>query len=196
MRVLSTEKRLAILHLLVEGNSIRSIERLAGVHRDTIMNLLVYAGNFAGDLLFHRMRSLKLRHVEVDEIWTFVTKKQGHLKPDEDDSFIGDQYVFVAIDQNTKLVPTFTIGKRTAANAEHFMLDLADRIRAPKPGEERIRLQISSDGFAAYPTRGGPGIRQHGKLRGDRQRLPGGHGAAGPLWPSRDDRNGPERRHG
>jgi IS1 family transposase len=151
MRVLSAEQRQTVLHLLIEGNSIRSTERLTGIHRDTIMRYLVFAGNYAGDMLYHRMRGLKLRHIEVDEIWTFVEKKQGHLAPGEDDLGRGDQYVFVAIDQDTKLIPTFTIGKRTAANAEYFMLDLAERIRAPKPGEPRIRLQISSDGFAAYP---------------------------------------------
>jgi IS1 family transposase len=145
------DTRRQILHMLIEGNSIRSTERLTGVHRDTILRLLVVAGNECGDMLYHRMRGLSLRHVEVDEIWTFVGIKQAHIPADGRDEFIGDQYIFVAIDQDTKLVPTFTIGKRTAANAEHFMLDLAERVKAPKPGEARIRMQISSDGFAAYP---------------------------------------------
>src|SRR5436309_1292363 len=98
------------------------------------------------------MRRLRLRHVQVDEVWTFVEKKQGHLRPEEvGDPFIGDQYIFVALDEDTKLIPTFLIGKRTGENAERFMLDLADRIVQPRPGQPRIRLQISSDGFAAYP---------------------------------------------
>src|SRR3954470_5831290 len=76
MRVLSAEKRQVVLHLLIEGNSIRSTERLTRIHRDTIMRYLVFAGNYAGDFLYRRMRGLKLRHIEVDEIWTFVAKKQ------------------------------------------------------------------------------------------------------------------------
>jgi hypothetical protein len=148
MYVLKSDKRRSVLHLLIEGNSIRSTERLAGVHRDTIMRLLVQAGEGAMTLLDDIMRGLKLRHVEIDEIWTFVLVKQGHIKPDRDDSEIGDQYTFIALDQDTKLIPNFVIGKRTAENAERFMLDLADRIRAPKPGEPKIRLQISTDGFA------------------------------------------------
>ncbi len=141
MRVLSADKRQTILHMLIEGNSIRSTERLANVHRDTIMRLLVQAGEACAALLDDRMRSLKPRHIEVDEIWTFVEIKQGHIRAGRDDSEIGDQDTFVAIDQDTKLIPSFVIGKRTAANCERFMLDLADRIRAPKPGEPRIRLQ-------------------------------------------------------
>jgi len=149
--VLKSDKRRAVIHLLIEGNSIRSTERLTGIHRDTIMRLLVRAGEGATTLLDDLMRGLRLRHVEVDEIWTFVGVKQGHIAAGRDDLQIGDQYTFVAIDQDTKLIPNFAIGKRTAANAERFMLDLAGRIRAPRPGEPKIRLQISSDGFAGYP---------------------------------------------
>ena len=151
MNVLSADKQRSVLHHLIEGSGIRSTERLVGVHRDTVTNLLVAAGNYAGDFLNRRLVGLRLRHIEVDEIWTFVRKKQGHLKPNENDLLIGDQYTFTAIDQDTKLIPTFLVGKRTASNCERFMLDLSDRIRAPKPGEPRIRMQISSDGFAAYP---------------------------------------------
>jgi hypothetical protein len=151
MYVLNSDRRHSVLHLLVEGNSIRSTERLTGVHRDTIMRLLVQAGDGCLALLDDRMRGLKLRHVECDEIWTFVLVKQGHIAAERDDSEIGDQYTFVAIDQDTKLIPSFVVGKRTARNAERFMLDLSDRIRAPLPGEPKIRLQISTDGFAGYP---------------------------------------------
>jgi hypothetical protein len=152
VNVLKADKRRAVLHLLVEGNSIRSTERLTGVHRDTVMKLLVTAGDHAGEFLNGRMRGLKLRHIQVDEIWTFVDTKQAHIRPERaGDDTIGDQYVFVAIDENTKLMPTFLIGKRTAPNAERFMLDLSERIAAPRPGQPRIRMQLPSDGFAAFP---------------------------------------------
>ena len=76
------------------------------------------------------MRNLNLRHIQVDEIWTFVRKKQKRILEDENDFYIGDQYTFVAIDEDTKLVPTFVVGKRTRENCERFMLDLAGRVKA------------------------------------------------------------------
>src|SRR3954470_14766738 len=77
--VLEPQKQQAIVHLLVEGNSIRSIERLTGVHRDTIMRLLVKVGNKCRTFLDSRLRGLKLRHIQADEIWTFVHTKQHNL---------------------------------------------------------------------------------------------------------------------
>lgn len=147
MYVLREDKRFAVLNLLVEGNSIRSTERITGVHRDTIMRLLFRAGDYCLAFLDERMRGLRLDHVQIDEIWTFVRVKQGHIREGLDDAVIGDQYLFVGIDQKTKLVPSFTIGKRTAEVAERFMLDLADRI---DHGPEH-KPQLSTDGFAAYP---------------------------------------------
>jgi IS1 family transposase len=150
MRVLKSDKQRDILHLLIEGNSIRSTERLTRVHRDTIMRLLVRAGDLCREFLDERMRNLKLNHLQLDEIWTFVDTKQAHIKAERrgDDS-IGDQFVFVAFDEDTKLIPSFAIGKRTAELTERFALDLADRIVHQ---EGKHIPQISTDGFAAYPN--------------------------------------------
>ena len=90
--------------------------------------------------------------MECDEIWTFVRKKQGRLKPEEqDDTEIGDQYLYVALDQKTKLVPSFTIGKRNRENTEAFMLDLATRIVTPPILHPTNRPRISTDGWGSYP---------------------------------------------
>jgi IS1 family transposase len=147
MYVLRADKRHTVLNLLVERNSIRSTERITRVHRDTVMWLLVRAGELCLDFLDGCMRGLRLNHVQVDEIWTFVQIKQGHIRDGRNDALIGDQYLFVGIDRDTKLVPSFTIGKRTAEVAERFMLDLADRI-IHTPAK---RPQISTDGFTPYP---------------------------------------------
>jgi hypothetical protein len=107
MNVLASDKRLTVLHLLVEGNSIRSTERITGVHRDTIMRLMVKTCNECRDFLDDTMRGLKLRHLQLDEIWTFVDTKQAHIKPERvGDETIGDQYLYVAFDQDTKLILT------------------------------------------------------------------------------------------
>jgi len=144
--VLPSEKQQAIILLLCEGNSIRSIERLTGVHRDTIMRLAVKIGGKCKAFLNAWQRNLKLRHVQVDEIWTFVGCKQHNVNralvrtPE-----MGDQFLYVAFDQDTKLIATYAIGKRTVETTQAFMYDLADRIVSDAP-------QLSSDGFNAYPN--------------------------------------------
>ena len=130
--VLTREESLSVLHLLVEGNSLRSIQRLTGVHRDTVARLMVRVGARLRDVMDRRFRNLELDHLQCDEIWTFVRKKQGQLTPEERaDPALGDQYLYIALDETTKLVPSFAIGKRTVATTELFMDDLAGRIVVP-----------------------------------------------------------------
>jgi IS1 family transposase len=135
-------RRVQIINALVEGNSIRSTERMTGTHRDTICRLLVEVGAGCAGLMNEQMRDLPCRRIQVDEIWAYVGKKQGHLTPRDDRSRLGDMWTFVALDPETKLVPTFRVGKRTAANAQAFMFDLSDRLAN--------RVQLSSDALAAY----------------------------------------------
>ncbi len=161
--VLAPDKQQSVIHLLCEGNSIRSTERLTGVHRDTIMRLLVRTGNRCRSLLDRTITGLKLRHVELDEIWTFVYCKQKTVPVQERrrNPLIGDQYLFVALDQDTKLIPTFLIGKRTGDNARRFCVDLAKRLRFPsahetddhayREGDKQPVVQLSSDAWAGYP---------------------------------------------
>jgi IS1 family transposase len=150
--VLPKEKQLGVIHLLVEGSSIRSAERLTGVHRDTIMRLIVRIGQKCAAMHDRWMRNLTLRHIQCDEIWTFVLKKQGRIPVALDvDPRIGDQYLFVGIDQDTKLIPSYVLGKRTKVTTDRFMGDLESRLVLPQlfgPGQ---RPQISTDGWRAYP---------------------------------------------
>jgi IS1 family transposase len=139
-------KQQAIIHLLVEGNSIRSVERLTGVHRDTIMRLAVNVGGKCKKFLNAWLRNLKLRHVQADEIWTFVGCKQEKLKRAlVINPTMGDQFLYVAFDQDTKLIASYAIGKRCTEVTQAFMYDLADRIVTDAP-------QLSTDGWAAYPN--------------------------------------------
>ncbi len=80
---LSREEQLSVLHLLVEGVSLRSITRLTGIHRTTIANLMLRAGSAVRSLMDRRMHNLHLKHLQCDEIWTFCLKKQGRLRPHE-----------------------------------------------------------------------------------------------------------------
>jgi IS1 family transposase len=145
MNKLSIEKQILVLSSLVEGNSIRSIERISGVHRDTIMRLLISAGIRALDLHDRFMINLKCNLLQVDEIWTYVGKKQKTLNLDEryyEKTEYGDQYVFVALDAETKLVPVYRVGKRNREVTNSFMSEVRTRIDT--------RFQLSSDSFQPY----------------------------------------------
>jgi hypothetical protein len=133
--VLKLERQKQILHTLLEGNSIRSTERLTGVHRDTICRLLVNFGGKCKEYMDSILRGLTLKHFEVDEIWTFVRKKQGRLHVEEKaERFdIGDIYLWTCLDNETKLVASFIVGKRSADNARKLMVDLRNRLVFPSP---------------------------------------------------------------
>lgn len=161
-RVPEADAKLA-LRLLTEGMSIRATERTTGLHRDTIMRLMVFFGEACQRFLDKRMQGLKLDHLQFDEQWTFVAKKQSRLKV-EDRGRVhdqGDLYIWTCVDQETKLMPSFTVGKRSADNARRFMADVASRLEMPRPGGAdrhnyiqgvyKPIVQISTDGFPAYP---------------------------------------------
>lgn len=146
MNTLKAEKKLAVLAALVEGNSIRSTERMTGVHRDTILRLLVEVGEHCLEILEERMRGFHSRYIEADEIWCYVFKKEGRLtaKDRTEHPERGDQYVFVALDAESKLIPTFRVGKRDGQTALAFMEDLGRRLA------ENGRIQLTTDGLNAY----------------------------------------------
>src|SRR5690242_6727475 len=77
-------RRTQIINCLVEGNSIRSTERMTDTHRDTIMRLMVEVGNGCAKLADGQMRDLDCKRIEVDEIWSFVGKKQARLTRADD----------------------------------------------------------------------------------------------------------------
>lgn len=139
---LKREKQEQAIGALVEGSSIRSTERMTGVHRDTIMRLMQRVGMGCEALMDSELRNLECARVQVDELWGFVQKKQRHVRPEDDQSQVGDFWTFVAIDADTKLVPSFRVGKRDAETAHAFMDDLASRLRG--------RVQISADALRAY----------------------------------------------
>ena len=140
--VLNTDKKIAVISALAEGSSIRSIERITGVHRDTIMRLGVRVGQGCAGVMEAKMRDLDCRYLQFDEIWGFVGKKEKHVTVDEDDLEVGDVWTFCAVDADTKLVPAFRVGKRDRLTANAFVQDVANRMRN--------RVQISTDALRAY----------------------------------------------
>lgn len=142
MNVLPRERQVAAISALCEGVSIRATERLTGVNRGTVMSLGVSVGE--GCLKLHNamMRRLRVNRIELDEIWSYVGKKQKRVREDEGD-MIGDQYTFIALADTAKAIITYRTGKRTSENTQVF----ADDLRARVLGSP----EISTDGFNAYP---------------------------------------------
>jgi IS1 family transposase len=138
---LPREKQIAVISALVEGCSIRSTERMTGVNRETVGTLLMRVGNGCAQLLDESMRNLPCRRLEIDELWAFVGKKQRHVTG-EGDGNMGDTWTFVAIDSDTKLVPSFLVGKRDAECTRVFIADVASRLAN--------RVQVSTDGLRTY----------------------------------------------
>lgn len=138
------EKAVLALRLLLEGNSIRSTERITDLDRNTLMSLLVKAGDRCQRLMDEKLVDLDVRDVEVDEIWGYVGKKENRRTAYEQGfAEIGDAYCFVAMERNTKLVLTHYLGKRTVPATEHFVAKLA----LATSGHP---YQLTSDGFPPY----------------------------------------------
>jgi IS1 family transposase len=140
--VLSDELRLRVLAALVDGNSIRAVERMTEVHRDTIMRFGVLVGTGAQRLHDRLVRDLSCALIEVDEQWGYVQKKQSRVDPVKDGPNVGEAWTWAALDSSSRLAVTFYVGKRTAESADAFTTDLRSRLC--------VMPQITSDGLALY----------------------------------------------
>jgi len=139
---LSAEDRTTVISALAEGSSIRAIERMTGIYRNTIMKLGLWVGENCQRIMHEKMRGLACKKLQLDEIWGFVKKKQKHVSEKDNPGMVGDMWTFVAIDADTKLVPCYRIGKRDSENANAFVCDLAGRLKN--------RVQLSTDALRAY----------------------------------------------
>jgi len=135
------DKALLAVQLLLEGNSIRSTERISGLDRNTIMRVLVLAGAKCEQVSEKMIRNVPVRDVEADEIWSFIGKKEKKVQTDDDPTF-GDAYCFVGIERTSKLVLAWYLGRRTTRDTEAFV----EKVNEATAGE----FQITTDGFKAY----------------------------------------------
>ncbi len=140
MNTLPIEKRVQIINLLVEGNSLRSTSRICDVSINTVTKLLIEVGQACQ--LFHdeTVRNVEAKRVQADEIWSFVYAKEKNKPQDVEGA--GDAWTFVGIDSDTKLVISWLLGDRDVETATFFMKDVADRIKG--------RVQLTTDGLKAY----------------------------------------------
>ncbi len=143
MNKLSTEKRCAVVSALVEGCSIRSTVRMTGVAKNTVTKLLVELGQVCSDFQDQTLRNLQCKRLQLDEIWSFCYSKAKNVPKEKQGEFgYGDVWTWVAIDADSKLVPSWMIGGRDAGCAGAFVDDLASRLAN--------RVQLTTDGHKPY----------------------------------------------
>ena len=136
------DKAVQIIHMLVEGVGIRAIERLAGVHRDTVLAVLEVAGQKCARVMDEQVRNVPFEFVQVDELFAFVwCKEKNNI---EHNRSRGDQYTYLGIDAKTKFIINFAVGKRDAVTTQEYIQDLRKRVKVP--------FQLTTDGFKLYPT--------------------------------------------
>jgi len=143
MNKLNRDKRTQIISSLVEGNSLRATARMCDVAFNTVLKLLPEIGRACLEYQDKAFRNLRCKRIECDEIWSFCYAKERNVPADKKGQFgYGDVWTWVAIDPDTKLVPSFMVGSRTALAAREFMDDLASRLAS--------RVQLTTDGHRAY----------------------------------------------
>lgn len=139
------DKVVLVLRLLLEGNSIRSTQRISDLDKNTIMRILTLAGEKCEHIMAERVRNIVARDLECDEIWSYIGKKQKRVRP-EDSPLLGDCYVFTCIERHSKLIVNFTMGRRDQQTTDSFVEGIR---QATAP---HARFQMTTDGFPAYSS--------------------------------------------
>src|SRR5262245_51208646 len=143
MNKLPLDTRAKLLHMLVEGNSLRATSRMADVAYNSVLKLVSDAGKACSDYQDTVLRNLPCRRIQVDEIWAFCYTKQKNVdiakRPVEG---AGGIWTWTAVCADCKLVPSWLVGARDAEYASDFMHDVKQRLR--------YRVQLTSDGHRGY----------------------------------------------
>jgi IS1 family transposase len=142
MNRLATDKRTAVIAALVEGTSVNATCRMTGVAKHTVLKLLKDMGCACATYHDAHVRNVQVRRVQCDEIWQFVGAKAKNVTPEQKAAGWGDVWTWTAIDAETKLILSYTLGDRGADTAHAFMQDVASRTRN--------RIQLTTDGHRVY----------------------------------------------
>src|SRR5579864_1166750 len=144
MNRLTSHARTQAISCLIEGRSIRATVRMTGIAKKTVMRLLVEVGEVCADYQDHMFRNLQSKRLQLDEMWSWIyckdknrTEEIARKCPDA-----GDVWLWVAVDADSKLVPSWRLGQRDLATATDFVNDLAERVKG--------RVQITTDALRVY----------------------------------------------
>ena len=144
MRI-SEDTALTALHMLVEGSSVRSVSRITGLHKTTLLKLLVYAGERCEKFLTRTLVNLPVEDVQADELWAYIgMKEKTKTRKGLDGSDYGDAYTFLGLERESKLILAHHLGRRTWNDAELFM----SKLERATTGT----FQLTTDGFDGYPA--------------------------------------------
>jgi IS1 family transposase len=143
MNVLSRNKQIEVIAALCDGLGVRAASRITGVNRGTVADLALKVGRGCAALHDGKMTGLRVNRLELDELWSYVGRKQKRVKPNHPDAPVaGDQYTFVGLAASARAIISYRTGKRDSENTLEFIHDLRERvIGAP---------EISTDGFRPY----------------------------------------------
>ncbi len=139
---LSTGGRCRIIACLAEGNSIRATCRITGAAKKTVQRLGVELGAACQKFADKIMVNLPCDDIQCDEIWSFTGAKERNASVEKKAQGWGDTWTWIAIDRQTKLVPCWYVGDRTAESAYKLMRNLSPRLAN--------RVQLTTDGHHAY----------------------------------------------
>ncbi|MGO8988797.1 MAG: hypothetical protein ACLQGU_08270 [bacterium] len=143
MNTLNKIKRAQLISVLVEGNSLRATARICDVAFNTVLKFVPEIGQACAEYQDKAFLNLKCKRIQCDEIWSFCYAKQKNVPENKQGIFgYGDVWTWVAMDAETKLVPSFMVGRRDAETAKIFIDDLASRLAN--------RVQLTTDGNKVY----------------------------------------------
>lgn len=142
MNKLPIEKRVQIINMLVEGNSLRSTSRMADVSINTVTKLLVDTGKACQKFHDEQVLNVRSKRIQADEIWSFIYAKEKNASIEQKANGAGDAWTWTAIDADSKLIVSWYVGDRSFISAKEFMQDVASRLSN--------RVQLTTDGHKAY----------------------------------------------
>jgi IS1 family transposase len=142
MNKLSTDRQAAVIRALCEGNSIRATGRMTGTAKGTILTLLRNVGAHAKNYHDRMVQNVPAKRVQVDELWSFVGMKGKRASAEDKAAGRGDAWTWYALDQDSKLIIAYRVGKRDSQTARAMMKDLASRLAN--------RVQLTTDGLSWY----------------------------------------------
>lgn len=142
MNSLARSEQAQIVRALVEGNSVRSTCRITGRSKGAVLKLVEELGEACAEYHDKHVRNVKVRRLQVDEIWSFVGAKKKNAKPEKKAQGWGDCWTWTAIEAQTKLCLSYFVGPRDSGSAHEFIQDCADRVSN--------RIQITSDALKVY----------------------------------------------
>jgi IS1 family transposase len=141
MNVLPREKQIEVIAALCDGLGIRAVSRITGVNRGTVGAFALKMGRGCAELHDRMMVGLHVNRLELDELWSYVGKKQKNVTR-KDVAVTGDQYTYVALAASTRTIVSYRTGKRDTDNTAEFVHDLRERVIGYP--------EISTDGFHPY----------------------------------------------